>query len=133
MALSSAWAARGDTVEARLDVRARPGVTVQLGTVGAQVMSVIGNSVWFSVPDDASLSGVQSVILPSGDRTFRGTLNLVTATPPAAVPASAKPDPKVREFLRYILSRQGQEDVARAGDYLPLTPGVVQAQRRKLD
>ena len=45
----------------------------------------------------------------------------------------AKPDPKVREFLRYILSRQGQEDVARAGDYLPLTPGVVQAQRRKLD
>lgn len=93
MALSSAWAARGDTVEARLDVRARPGVTVQLGTVGAQVMSVIGNSVWFSVPDDASLSGVQSVILTSGDRTFRGTLNLVTATPPAAVPASAKPDP----------------------------------------
>ena len=93
MVLSSAWAARGDTVEARLDVRPRPGVTVQLGTVGAQVTSVIGNSVWFSVPDDASLSGVQSVTLTSGSRTFSGTLNLVTETPPTVVPASARPDP----------------------------------------
>ena len=93
MVLSSVWAARGDTVEARLDVQARPGVTVQLGTVGAQVTSVIGNKVQFSVPDDASLSGMQSVTLTSGGRTFNGTLNLVTGTPPTPVPASARPDP----------------------------------------
>ncbi|MFI5356617.1 MAG: PstS family phosphate ABC transporter substrate-binding protein [Opitutales bacterium] len=44
----------------------------------------------------------------------------------------AAPDPKVREFLRYILSRQGQQDVTAAGDYLPLTPDLVQTQRQKL-
>lgn len=45
----------------------------------------------------------------------------------------ARPDPKVREFLRYILSGQGQADVGGEGDYLPLTPAVAQAQRDKLD
>src|SRR5258706_12742513 len=34
--------------------------------------------------------------------------------------ANPRVDPKVREFLRYILSKQGQQDVVRAGDYLPL-------------
>jgi phosphate transport system substrate-binding protein len=45
----------------------------------------------------------------------------------------AAPEPKVREFLRYILSRQGQEDVARAGGYLPLTAALVRAQLKRLD
>jgi len=44
-----------------------------------------------------------------------------------------KVDPKVREFLRYILSRQGQEDVAREGDYLPLTAKTVTQQLQKLE
>jgi phosphate transport system substrate-binding protein len=44
-----------------------------------------------------------------------------------------KPDPKVREFLRYILSREGQADVAREGDHLPLTPALLEEQLRKLD
>ncbi len=42
-------------------------------------------------------------------------------------------EPKLREFLRYILSREGQETVARNGSYLPLTAAVVGEQRRKLD
>jgi phosphate transport system substrate-binding protein len=42
-------------------------------------------------------------------------------------------DPKLREFLRYILSREGQETVARNGSYLPLTGAVVREQLRKLD
>jgi phosphate transport system substrate-binding protein len=41
-------------------------------------------------------------------------------------------DPKVREFLRYVLSRQGQADVARAGDYLPLTAEMVREQLKKI-
>jgi phosphate transport system substrate-binding protein len=45
----------------------------------------------------------------------------------------AAPDPKVREFLRYVLSRQGQEAVAREGDHLPLTPALLQAQLQKLE
>ncbi len=42
-------------------------------------------------------------------------------------------DPRVKEFLRYILSKQGQADVAREGSYLPLTAAVVRAQLQKLD
>jgi phosphate transport system substrate-binding protein len=42
-------------------------------------------------------------------------------------------DPKVREFLRFILSRDGQELVQRDGKYLPLTAAVVREERKKLD
>ena len=42
-------------------------------------------------------------------------------------------DPKVKEFLRYILSREGQQAVANDGGYLPLTAAVVQEQLRKLE
>jgi phosphate transport system substrate-binding protein len=42
-------------------------------------------------------------------------------------------DPKVKEFLRYILSREGQQAVAREGGYLPLTAEVVREQLRKLE
>ncbi len=42
-------------------------------------------------------------------------------------------DPRVKEFLRYIVSRQGQEDVAQDGSYLPLTPAAVREQLRKLE
>jgi phosphate transport system substrate-binding protein len=45
---------------------------------------------------------------------------------------AAKIDPKVREFLRYVLSRQGQEDVVREGDHLPLPSALLRAQLRKL-
>jgi phosphate transport system substrate-binding protein len=47
---------------------------------------------------------------------------------PSGEPADPRVDPKVREFLRYILSRQGQLDVVREGDYLPLTAELVCAQ-----
>jgi phosphate transport system substrate-binding protein len=43
-------------------------------------------------------------------------------------------DPKLKEFLRYILSREGQEAVARDGKYLPLTDAeVVRKQLQKLE
>ena len=40
--------------------------------------------------------------------------------------------PKVKEFLRYILSRQGQEAVQRDGKYLPLTAAAAREQMQKL-
>ena len=52
---------------------------------------------------------------------------------PGGEPANPKADPKIREFLRYILSREGQADVAREGDYLPLTAAVAREQFKKLD
>jgi phosphate transport system substrate-binding protein len=47
--------------------------------------------------------------------------------------ADPRVDPKVREFLRYILSRQGQQTVAQQGDYLALPAAVVNEQLKKLD
>jgi phosphate transport system substrate-binding protein len=42
-------------------------------------------------------------------------------------------DPKLKEFLRFILSRQGQERLMTHGGYLPLTAAMVEAQRRQLE
>ncbi len=42
-------------------------------------------------------------------------------------------DPKLKEFLRYALSREGQEIVAKNGSYLPLPASVVREQLKKLD
>jgi phosphate transport system substrate-binding protein len=48
--------------------------------------------------------------------------------------APGKPvDPKVKEFLRYILSREGQQDIVRDGGYLPLSRQAIQEQLRKLE
>jgi phosphate transport system substrate-binding protein len=42
-------------------------------------------------------------------------------------------DPKVRAFLRYILSRDGQAEVAREGDFLPLDPYAARVELDKLE
>jgi phosphate transport system substrate-binding protein len=42
-------------------------------------------------------------------------------------------DPAVLEFLRFVLSQEGQAEVMRDGKYLPLTAEVVNAQLRKLE
>ena len=49
-----------------------------------------------------------------------------------SVKPGTKMDPKVKEFLRYVLSQEGQADVMRDGKYLPLTAEVVRAQLQKL-
>ncbi len=41
-------------------------------------------------------------------------------------------DPKIREFVSYILSREAQQAVARDGKYLPLTAAALREQRQKL-
>ena len=45
-----------------------------------------------------------------------------------AIPA----DPTVVEFLRYVLSREGQLQVLKEGDFLPLTAGTLREELRKL-
>jgi phosphate transport system substrate-binding protein len=42
-------------------------------------------------------------------------------------------DPKAKEFLRYVLSRDGQAAVQRDGKYLPLTAQAAAEQLKKLD
>jgi len=48
--------------------------------------------------------------------------------------APGKPlDPKVKEFLRFILSKEGQEAVVREGIFLPLSAQVVEKERGRLE
>lgn len=48
--------------------------------------------------------------------------------------ASGKPlDAKVREFLRFVLSREGQEAVVREGVFLPLPAEVVRGERARIE
>jgi phosphate transport system substrate-binding protein len=47
--------------------------------------------------------------------------------------AGKKIDPLVQEYLRFVLSREGQEAVQRDGKYLPLTAEAVREQLKKLD
>jgi phosphate transport system substrate-binding protein len=42
-------------------------------------------------------------------------------------------DPKAEEFLRYVLSQEGQGEVQREGRYLPLTGEMVRAELKKLE
>ena len=42
-------------------------------------------------------------------------------------------EPRVKEFLRYILSREGQQDILDDGRYLPLNPAALAAQLKKLE
>lgn len=44
-----------------------------------------------------------------------------------------KLDPKVREFMRFVLSREGQEVMARVGYYYPLDAAYLREQLKKLD
>lgn len=41
-------------------------------------------------------------------------------------------DPKIEEFIRYVLSQEGQDCIQREGRYLPLTAEVVREQLKKL-
>jgi len=42
-------------------------------------------------------------------------------------------DPKVKEFLRYLLSFEGQQDILRDGNYLPLCQSCIRDQLKKLE
>jgi phosphate transport system substrate-binding protein len=58
----------------------------------------------------------------------------LTRTIPAVVdrPPGMPLEPKVREFLRYLLSQEGQEAVIHDGRYLPLSSEFAAEQVRKL-
>lgn len=49
------------------------------------------------------------------------------------VDAQGAVDPKVREYLRFIVSREGQQCVQRDGKYLPLTAEVCRDMQKKLE
>ena len=68
------------------------------------------------------------------ERTLIEGLYPLARTLPAVVdvPPGGKLDPKVREFLRYLLSRDGQQAVNEDGRYLPLSATLLTAQLHEL-
>jgi phosphate transport system substrate-binding protein len=66
----------------------------------------------------------------AGDRSYPLARSVIVAI-------NRKPDqplaPKVREFLRYVLSEEGQAAVAQDGAYVPLAPKSAQQQLKHLD
>ena len=50
-----------------------------------------------------------------------------------SVKPGARMEPKVREFIRFVLSQEGQELVQRDGKYLPLTAEAVREELKKLE
>jgi phosphate transport system substrate-binding protein len=99
---------------------------------------------WTVMPQAKGIEGVKAIaVVPRGsdravtpgmesfqDRTYPMVRNIY-------IYLNRKPgtpvEPKLREFLRYILSREGQQIVADNASYLPLTGALVAGERRKLD
>ena len=50
-----------------------------------------------------------------------------------SVKPDTKMDPKVKEFIRFVLSQEGQELVQRDGKYLPLTASIAREELKKLN
>ncbi len=97
---------------------------------------------WSGIPHARNIAGVKPLALSNGggeyveptrenfqNRTYPLTRSIfIYVNRPPGKPLDAK----VQEFLRYILSRDGQQDVLRQGEYLPLTSEVVSEELRKL-
>jgi phosphate transport system substrate-binding protein len=70
---------------------------------------------------------------PTNANLIAQTYPLVRIIPAFFDVAPGQPvDPKVREFLRYILSREGQQALVHDSDYLPLGPDIIRRQLEKL-
>ena len=79
-------------------------------------------------------AGADGPFYQATERTLIEGLYPLARTLPAVVdvPPGGKLDPKVREFLRYLLSRDGQQAVNEDGRYLPLSATLLAAQLHKL-
>jgi len=70
---------------------------------------------------------------PTRETMYRRTYPLSNAVYIYINRPPGKPiSPRIREFLTYILSRQGQQSVVEDGMYLPLNPEAAREERRKL-
>ncbi len=73
-------------------------------------------------------------IAPTKENVWQRTYPITRFTNVVINRAPGQPvDPTIKEFLRYILSREGMEAVVRDGAYLPLTEALIEEQLRKLE
>jgi len=73
-------------------------------------------------------------VQPSAQSFFNGTYPMNNAVYIYLNRPPGQPLPlRLKEFLRYVLSRQGQTAVAEDGTYIPLSAEMAQAELRKLE
>ncbi len=99
---------------------------------------------WTIMPQAKGIAGIKSIALATSDagpfvvpsresfqaRTYplvRSIYIYLNRKPGTAL------EPRLREFLRFVLSREGQQVVADDGGFLPLPPPFAAEQRAKLD
>jgi phosphate transport system substrate-binding protein len=99
---------------------------------------------WTVLPQAAGITGIKSIALapreggpyvaPSRESFQNRSYPLVRSIYIYLNRAPGKPiEPRLKEFLRYVLSREGQEIVAKDGSYLPLTAALAREQLKKLE
>jgi phosphate transport system substrate-binding protein len=72
-------------------------------------------------------------VAPTKENTLSRTYPLTRVVYAFLNRAPGKPvDPKVEDFLRYVLSREGQQEVLSEGAYLPLPAQIVTEQLRRI-
>jgi phosphate transport system substrate-binding protein len=85
---------------------------------------------YLAIAENAGGPYILPTLLTTADRTYpmvRCIYIVLNRKPGTPI------DPKLHEFLRYVFSRQGQEDVMKEGDFLPLTPALVKEQLHNLE
>jgi len=99
---------------------------------------------WTVMPQAKGIAGIKPIalaprqggayVLPARETFQDRTYPLVRSIHIFLNRAPGRPlEPRLREFLRFILSREGQDIVDRDGGYLPLTAAVALEQLKKLD
>jgi phosphate transport system substrate-binding protein len=99
---------------------------------------------WTVMPQAKGIAGIKPIALAprqGGPYVFPARETFQDRTYPLARSihifldrAPGRPlEPRLREFLRFILSREGQDIVGRDGGYLPLTAAAALEQLTKLD
>src|SRR3989475_4229729 len=99
---------------------------------------------WTVMPQAKGIAGTKAIALaprqggayvfPSRETFQDRTYPLVRSIHIFLDRAPGRPlEPRLREFLRFVLSREGQEIVARDGGYLPLTAAMVVEPVKRLD
>ena len=101
----------------------------------------LGLAVAGAAPNDPRVKSLALAASAAGPFIAATREHIITRDYPLARPIFAavnrppgRPlDPKVRDFLRYILSPAGQREIEREGGYLPLSAALLREQLKKLD
>ena len=123
---------RGDHVRGNSDVQTVAAVAADRFAIGFGFMKVIKANPGVKSLAVAERSG-EVPVAPSLQSFRDRTYPLVTGLYIYLDQEPGKPiAPRLKEFLSYVLSRDGQRRIAEDGMYIPLTPELAREQLRKL-